>query len=107
MIDDEHDVLHLLERGLSLEGYNVLTAINGEEAYDLFIKEKEKVDMVILDMVMPLMNGKQLFEKIKADTPGIPVLFCTGYSESLFDPSFISSPGIQILHKPYRAAIAA
>ena len=101
--DDEWEVLDLAVKLLKRKGYRVLTAINGEEAYKLFMREKDAVDMVILDMVMPLMNGKQLYEKIRAYTQDIPVLFCSGYSESLFDPSFVSSPDFQILHKPYRA----
>ena len=61
-------------------GYEVLTASGGKAAVSLFEAEKERIDLVILDMIMPEMSGEETFQRIKTLGPKVPVLLSSGYS---------------------------
>ncbi len=76
--DDEEAIQKLLAKFLQKEGYRVFTAINGEEAVD--IVKKNPVDLAILDMVMPEMDGVEALQQIKVLDPTIEVLMITGKS---------------------------
>lgn len=76
--EDEDDIRELVSFHLRKEGYNTLEADNGLTALSLF--EKESVDLMILDIMMPVMNGFELLEKIRA-TSEIPVIFLTARAE--------------------------
>ncbi len=72
--EDDKDLRHLLYEQLSGEGYEVVSASNGKEAYDMFVSESP--DMAILDIMMPLMDGFSLLTKIR-ETTEMPVIFLT------------------------------
>lgn len=78
VVDDEKEVRELIKAGLDKTKYATLTAANGEEA--LNICKKNKPDLILLDIAMPMMDGYQVCEKLKQDpqTKDIPVLFLTG-----------------------------
>ncbi len=76
VVDDEKDIVELLVYNLSKEGYGIITARNGKEALE---KAKQKPDLIILDIMMPEMNGLQVIQELKKDrtTANIPVLLLT------------------------------
>jgi CheY-like chemotaxis protein len=57
--------------------------------------------MLMLDAVMPNMGGRETYERIAAMRPGIPVLFCSGYSADVLGPGFVLGPRMQMIQKPY------
>jgi CheY-like chemotaxis protein len=61
-------------------GYTVLAAKNGTEAVDIFKANKNKIKMIILDIIMPDMGGGEVYDKIKAINPDVKVLLSSGYS---------------------------
>ena len=79
--DDDPVILRLLQVNLELEGYEVLTANHGEEAYETAIREVP--DLVILDIMMPRLDGYQTCEKLKAEdkTKSIPVVFLSAKAQ--------------------------
>lgn len=79
--DDDPVILRLIQVNLELEGYQVLTANNGEEA--VATATSETPDLVILDIMMPRMDGYQTCERLKADdtTKGIPVVFLSAKAQ--------------------------
>ncbi|MBW1721246.1 MAG: response regulator [Deltaproteobacteria bacterium] len=79
-VDDEETVRKVGQEMLEVMGYNVITAKDGEDAIELFMKYREKIDIVLLDMVMPKMSGAEVFEKLKEIDPGVRVLLSSGYS---------------------------
>lgn len=79
MVDDEETLLSLGQAILSAYGYRVLTANNGPEALEVLAAQREHIDLVITDLVMPQMSGRELIEKIKALAPHMPVLCASGY----------------------------
>ena len=101
LVEDEPPVRALATRVLKRAGYNVVTADDGVAACELFAQNPEAIDLVVMDMVMPKMGGREAFQRINALKPGIPVLFCTGYSSEGQDGTFDLPPGTSLLAKPY------
>ena len=80
IVDDEELVLKVGVNMLEKLGYTVLGAKNGTEAVDIFKANKDKIQMVILDIIMPDMGGGDVYDKIKAINPEVKVLLSSGYS---------------------------
>ena len=77
LVDDEEEILKLLEASLSRRGYAVLTAANGREALDRMTPE---VDLVVLDMIMPVLDGLSTLRQIRRSFPHAKVLVASGYT---------------------------
>jgi len=97
--DDEgvREVLCNLLRGL---GYSVLLACDGEEARQLFFNAKKRVDLLILDIIMPRLNGPQACEEIRAHVPDIPVLIISGYGKETRERHLPPGSNLPLLLKP-------
>ena len=80
LVDDEKMILKIGKRILSSLGYTVLTAQGGREAVELYEKEKEAIDIVVLDMIMPDQGGGEAYDRIKEANPDVKVLLSSGYS---------------------------
>jgi signal transduction histidine kinase/FixJ family two-component response regulator/PAS domain-containing protein len=80
VVDDEEPILRLCSRLLRSLGYEVLTASTGEQARELVREQGERIALVILDMIMPGMNGRQTFEALRQLAPGLKVLLASGFS---------------------------
>jgi signal transduction histidine kinase len=80
LVDDEDFIIDVGEKLLNKMGYTVLTAKSGREAIEIYEKNKDGIDIVILDMIMPGMGGGETFDRLKKMNPGIKVLLSTGYS---------------------------
>ncbi len=80
MVDDEKDILEVGRELLKAIGYKVLTAIDGNEAIEIYKKNMDKIDIILLDMIMPTMSGGKVFDIIKKINPNAKVLLITGYS---------------------------
>jgi two-component system cell cycle sensor histidine kinase/response regulator CckA len=80
LVDDEEMIIEVGQEILQEMGYKVLSAKTGQEAVDLYAKNKGQIDMVILDMIMPGMGGGETFDKIKEMHPEAKVLLSSGYS---------------------------
>jgi CheY-like chemotaxis protein len=82
IIDDENMIIDVTSRMLKKLGYKFLIAQNGHEALELFAAEKNHIDLVILDMIMPGMGGKDTYEALKKINPDVKILLSSGYSIS-------------------------
>lgn len=102
IVDDEKDVLTVLEKGLTAEGYSVITASNGDEAIDL--AKSKHPDIVILDVLMPGMDGGEVAMKLKdsPETKNIPIVFLTGmFPERKESEDFRMVADHVLFEKPY------
>ncbi len=99
--EDEAMVRGVVKRMLEYGGYTVLVASNGREAIDLFTKNSDRIDMVLLDVVMPEMGGYQAFETMQGLRPGLKALFASGYTEDTLHTDFVLQEGISLITKPY------
>jgi two-component system, cell cycle sensor histidine kinase and response regulator CckA len=80
LVDDEEMVLEAGKELLNHLGYEVLLAENGREALELYKKNQDKIDLVLLDMVMPVMGGGEAFDRMKEINTNVKVLLSSGYS---------------------------
>jgi PAS domain S-box-containing protein len=80
IVDDEELVLEVGVNMLEKLGYTVLAAKNGTEAVDIFKANKDKIKMIVLDIIMPDMGGGEVYDKIKVINPDVKVLLSSGYS---------------------------
>jgi len=82
LVDDEQDLLAINKELLESMGFRVLTAVNGEDAIAVFHAHCDAIDLVMTDIVMPLMSGIEAAEVMRNIRGDIPILFVTGYDES-------------------------
>ena len=80
IVDDEPSIVDVTRDMLQTLGYDVLTAGSGQEAVRLYWEHSDRIDLVILDMVMPGMGGGDTFDLLKTIRPSVQVLLFSGYS---------------------------
>ncbi len=80
LVEDEDMVRAVAERALTRNGYTVLTATNGEEALEV-LNARDDIDVLVSDVVMPVMDGPTMVRQARAANPNLPVLFMSGYAE--------------------------
>ena len=102
LVEDEPSVLELAQRTLQQLGYNVLPCASPDEALRTFGEYQDRIQLLVTDLVMPRMNGKELAGRITARQPGVSVLFTSGYGENIIAKQGIIDDGIHFLGKPYR-----
>ena len=102
IVEDEEDLIKILEEMLVELGYKVIIARNGQEALQIFADRSQIIDLVISDIIMPKMGGKELYEELKRKNPLIKFLFTSGYASKGFYKKFDMKPEIIILKKPFR-----
>ena len=101
LVDDEVAMLEVESEMISALGYKVLPVDNGREAIDIFTAKKDQIDLVILDMIMPGMNGNEVFAGLKEIDPDIRVILSSGYSLDNRGEQYIKSGFRGILQKPF------
>jgi CheY-like chemotaxis protein len=83
VVDDEEMVLTMAEMVLKSRGYRVMTAGSGEKGLKVFTDTKSLIDLLITDMVMPKMNGRELIEKVRVISPATRIVCATACSRSI------------------------
>lgn len=101
VIDDDVNFRNLAESLLEILGYKAIIAEDGVKALEIYKKKKDKIDMVILDMIMPKMDGAETFEKIKNIDPNIKVIISSGYSEGGKVKKMLSEGAFGYIQKPF------
>lgn len=102
IVEDEPTLRALVRKVLERGGYSVLEAASGLAALELWSEKKPHVDLLLTDMVMPDgISGRQLAEKLKAENPGLKVIYTTGYSPELMGKDVVLKDGVNFLQKPY------
>ncbi|UZK66968.1 response regulator [Sphingomonas sp. M1-B02] len=99
LVEDEDMVRAVAERALTRQGYTVVTAENGEVALEM-LKNMDPPDLLVSDVVMPLMDGPTMARHIRKRFPKLPILFMSGYAEEQLRKS-IDLPNVAFLPKPF------
>jgi CheY-like chemotaxis protein len=102
VVDDEETIRLLVQDILEDLGYNVLSAGDGFEAVALYREKAGTIGLVILDMTMPGMGGRETFEKLKEMNPGVRAILSTGYSEDERARQMLAMGVKSFVQKPYR-----
>jgi CheY-like chemotaxis protein len=101
VVEDEEVVRALASRGLREYGYTVLEARNGREALELVEVHRDAVDLVISDVVMPEMSGRELSSRLAALRAGLPILYMSGYTGDDVIQRGLLEPGMPFQQKPF------
>jgi two-component system, cell cycle sensor histidine kinase and response regulator CckA len=86
---------------LESQGYAVLEAISADEAEKLVVQRGKKIDLLLTDVVMPAMSGRDLARRISARSPQTRVLFMSGYTDNVIAQGGVLEPGVSFLQKPF------
>lgn len=101
IVDDEEWVRKVASRTLSRAGYSVITATNGLEAVEIYEKQSDGIDAVLLDMTMPHMDGREAFQELRRINENVAVLLSSGYNEKDAVNRFAGKGLAGFIQKPY------
>ncbi|MDA8239637.1 MAG: PAS domain S-box protein [Nitrospiraceae bacterium] len=98
--EDDASLRRLTRIVLESFGYDVITAVNGEDAITTFMANRDKIALVVLDMIMPKKNGKEVGEAIREISSQTKILFVSGYTTDTFQNGELIESGFDFIHKP-------
>lgn len=101
LVDDEEFVRDIGSRNLLKHGYRVIIASNGQEALEIFEKQGRDIDLVLLDLMMPEMGGKQCLEGLLSLNPSVKVIIASGFSANGPTKDALSAGAKAFVNKPY------
>ncbi|HEU4403210.1 MAG TPA: ATP-binding protein [Candidatus Polarisedimenticolia bacterium] len=107
LVEDDRSVLLPAREMLEMIGYKVLEAHDGREALDVACRHGQPIDLLLTDVVMPHMSGRELAESIATIQPGIRVLYMSGYTEGVIIHHGALDAGVAYLQKPFTSATLA
>ena len=98
--EDEADVRKAIREILESFGYKVIEAMDGVNAIEVFAANRDRIQLLLLDLIMPNKNGKEAYEEIKKLNPKVKALFMTGYAASIIHKQGILETGLDLIAKP-------
>lgn len=102
VVDDDAAVLLLSEKVLGQFGYTVITAVDGLDAVNKFSEGKDQISLVILDVIMPKLNGKEVFDAILKIHPAMKALFISGYTADIIHKRGMLDESLDFIEKPLK-----
>ena len=104
VVEDEEALRQVTKRIFTRNGYHVITAANGPEALDIASTHPGEIHLLVTDVVMPHMLGKEIAAKMRAIKPGIEVLFMSGYARPVLASQGRLDPNVALVEKPFSEA---
>jgi polar amino acid transport system substrate-binding protein len=98
--EDDVTVRSLVKEILHQYGYTVIEAVDGEDAIKRFAEHRDRVKLLILDVIMPKKNGKEVYLAIQRDNPGVKVLFASGYTADILSRKGVMEDSRDFIPKP-------
>jgi PAS domain S-box-containing protein len=105
LVEDADDLRELTNRILTKHGYDVLVASSGPTALEIVKGHEGKIHLLLTDVVMPNMQGDELANQVAATRPEIPVLYMSGYAQTILGDGGTVEPGLLLLDKPFTEAV--
>jgi len=107
VVEDEEPVRRGTARMLEAAGYTVLLAANADEAIRIFTERKGKIDLLLTDVIMPIVSGRQLAAQLRARYAALKVLYMSGYTDNAIVHHGVLDPGTKFISKPFDPATLA
>ena len=104
VVEDEAAMREVTRRILARNGYQVITAVNGIDAIQVAASYPGDIDVLLTDVIMPQMLGKEAAERIRARYPAVKVLFMSGYTQGVLDTQGVLEAGVNLIEKPFAEA---
>ncbi len=101
LVEDEEEVRELAREILTLMGYTILTAREPAEALRISLEHTGIIDLLLTDVIMPGMSGRQLADRLTAERPGLKVVFMSGYTDNAIVHHGVLEPGTAFVQKPF------
>jgi two-component system cell cycle sensor histidine kinase/response regulator CckA len=101
IVEDDNSLRKLAQKSLQPHGYRVLVAENGEDALRISKEHEGTIDLMITDVVMPKMGGKETAERLQALHPQMKVIYMSGYTDDSIVHHGVLAPGLNFLEKPF------
>jgi signal transduction histidine kinase/CheY-like chemotaxis protein len=101
VVEDEEDVRRLATTVLQAQGYAVLSASTAEQALERLDGYEGPLQLLVTDVILPAMDGRELADRILMQRPGLSVLFISGYTRDVISERGVLAPGIEYLAKPF------
>ncbi|WP_083963706.1 response regulator [Spirochaeta cellobiosiphila] len=102
IVEDDEILVNLLQKALTNIGYNVVICSNGQEALNILKENTSTFDIVLTDLVMPVINGYELYEYIKQHHSELKIYLMTGYPDKTLEDKGITVPEGLVIHKPFQ-----
>jgi signal transduction histidine kinase/ActR/RegA family two-component response regulator len=100
LAEDDAVVRALMKEVLEQSGYTVIEAADGEDAIGVFARNRDKVRLLILDVIMPKKNGKEVYEEIRKERPDVSVIFSSGYTADILQKKRVFDGEFKLISKP-------
>lgn len=101
LVEDNEQVRNLILKILERLGYKILVAQDGASALTILENHDGPVELLLTDVIMPEMNGRELFDRVSSSDPGIKVLFMSGYTDNVIAHHGIDDEGLNFIQKPF------
>ncbi|MGB1249359.1 MAG: response regulator [Candidatus Promineifilaceae bacterium] len=101
VIDDEVDIVTTVADMLEIKGINTIQATRGKDALRIYQQQQSEISLVLLDLMMPGMNGEEVFQNLRSINPDVKVVLSSGYSEAEATRHFIGQGLADFIQKPY------
>ena len=101
LVEDESDVRKVVSQILQMNGYNVIDVSGPMEALAIVEESGDLIDVLVTDVIMPVMNGRELNDRVQEIRPDIRVLYISGYTGGVVDESGVLPDGVNFLQKPF------
>jgi PAS domain S-box-containing protein len=105
LVEDDRSVRELAERIFRECGYKVTATADGKEALRAFAAQPDQIDMVVTDLIMPGMSGRELVQALHQIRPGLKAVYMSGYTEDEIVRRGLHDPSVALLHKPFTADV--
>lgn len=105
VVEDEAGIRKMVTRMLGAAGYTVLVAANGKEALELLDRQDGPIHMLLTDVVMPGMSGRELAERVRDRYPAMKILYTSGYTDDAIMHHGVLDEGMHFIGKPYATAV--
>jgi DNA-binding response OmpR family regulator len=105
LVEDDEMIRNLVQKVLKANGYRVLVAANGRDAERVAGQHEGPIHLLMTDVVMPGMNGREVAERLAAARAGLRVLYLSGYTDDAIVHHGVLEPGVAFLQKPFTPAV--
>jgi len=100
LAEDDVIVRNMLRSVLESAGYTVIEARDGRAAVDAFLREGDRIQLVLLDVIMPRMNGRVVYDEIRSRRPDCKIIFMSGYTAEFMEQEMLLAPDMHFIGKP-------
>ncbi len=105
LAEDDETIRHMTKMLLENYGYHVLVAVDGEEAVSVFRDNRDSIQLILMDVIMPRKNGRATLDEIAGIKPGVPAIFMSGYSADVMTHRGLAKDTANYLSKPLKPAL--